>query len=164
MQTPTKSGESSSFTIKQLGLSLNKYLIEMNYDSSKRTWALIQTYISGQLSLGGLLSGDTVSLSISGMNDGTFGYGSDTSITGINNNDKTGITSYTNVVGSTYVVTAALSGSSAANYTLEITNPIIFKYKTAIANGTYYTIEEAITEATGDITFAGDAGNASSFV
>lgn len=159
-----KSGESSSFTIKQLGLSLNKYLIEMNYDSSKRTWALIQTYISGQLSLGGLLSGDTVSLSISGMNDGTFGYGSDTSITGINNNDKTGITSYTNVVGSTYVVTAALSGSSATNYTLEITNPIIFKYKTAIANGTYYTIEEAITEATGDITFAGDAGNASSFV
>ena len=159
-----KSGESSSFTIKPLGVSLNKYLIEMNYDSSKRTWALIQTYISGQLSLGGLLSGDTVSLSISGMNDGTFGYGSDTSITGINNNDKTGITSYTNVVGSTYVVTAALSGSSAANYTLEITNPIIFKYKTAIANGTYYTIEEAITEATGDITFAGDAGNASSFV
>lgn len=159
-----KSGESSSFTIKQLGLSLNKYLIEMNYDSSKRTWSLIQTYISGQLSLMGLLSGDTVSLSISGMNDGTFGYGSDTSITGINNNDKTGITSYTNVVGSTYVVTAALSGSSATNYTLEITNPIIFKYKTAIANGTYYTIEEAITEATGDITFAGDAGNASSFV
>lgn len=159
-----KSGESSSFTIKPLGLSLNKYLIVMDYDISKRTWALIQTYISGQLSLSGLLSGDTVSLSISGMNDGTFGYGSDTSITGINNNDKTGITSYTNVVGSTYVVTAALSGSSATNYTLEITNPIIFKYKTAIANDTYYTIEEAITKATGDITFAGDASNATSFV
>lgn len=159
-----KSGESSSFTIKQLGLSLNKYLIEMNYDSSKRTWALIQTYISGQLSLGGLLSGDTVSLSISGMNDGTFGYGSDTSITGINNNDKTGITSYTNVVGSTYLVTAALSGSSAANYTLEITNPIIFKYKTAKVNGAYYTVEDAITSTTGDITFEGDASNATSFV
>lgn len=159
-----KSGESSSFTIKQLGLSLNKYLIEMNYDSSKRTWALIQTYISGQLSLGGLLSGDTVSLSISGMNDGTFGYGSDTSITGINNNDKTGITSYTNVVGSTYVVTAALSGSSAANYTLEITNPIIFKYKTAKVNGAYYTVEDAITSTAGDITFEGDASNATSFV
>ena len=159
-----KSGESSSFTIKPLGLSLNKYLIEMNYDSSKRTWALIQTYISGQLSLGGLLSGDTVSLSISGMNDGTFGYGSDTSITGINNNDKTGITSYTNVVGSTYVVTAALSGSSATNYTLEITNPIIFKYKTAKVNGAYYTVEDAITSTTGDITFEGDASNATSFV
>lgn len=159
-----KSGESSSFTIKPLGLSLNKYLIEMNYDSSKRTWALIQTYISGQLSLMGLLSGDTVSLSISGMNDGTFGYGSDTSITGINNNDKTGITSYTNVVGSTYLVTAALSGSSAANYTLEITNPIIFKYKTAKVNGAYYTVEDAITSTTGDITFEGDASNATSFV
>lgn len=159
-----KSGESSSFTIKPLGLSLNKYLIEMNYDSSKRTWALIQTYISGQLSLGGLLSGDTVSLSISGMNDGTFGYGSDTSITGINNNDKTGITSYTNVVGSTYLVTAALSGSSAANYTLEITNPIIFKYKTAKVNGAYYTVEDAITSTAGDITFEGDASNATSFV
>lgn len=159
-----KSGESSSFTIKPLGLSLNKYLIEMNYDSSKRTWALIQTYISGQLSLSGLLSGDTVSLSISGMNDGTFGYGSDTSITGINNNDKTGITSYTNVVGSTYVVTAALSGSSATNYTLEITNPIIFKYKTAKVNGAYYTVEDAITSTTGDITFEGDASNATSFV
>lgn len=159
-----KSGESSSFTIKQLGLSLNKYLIEKGYDSTTRTWGSIQDYISKQLSLNGVLSGDTVSLLIKGMNDGTFGYGSDTSIAGINNNDKTGITSYTNVVGSTYVVTAALSGSSAANYTLEITNPIIFKYKTAIANGTYYTIEEAITEATGDITFAGDAGNASSFV
>lgn len=159
-----KSGKSSSFTIKPLGLSLNKYLIEMNYDSSKRTWALIQTYISGQLSLGGLLSGDTVSLSISGMNDGTFGYGSDTSITGINNNDKTGITSYTNVVGSTYVVTAALSGSSATNYTLEITKPIIFKYKTAKVNGAYYTVEDAITSTTGDITFEGDASNATSFV
>lgn len=159
-----KSGESSSFTIKPLGLSLNKYLIEMNYDSSKRTWALIQTYISGQLSLSGLLSGDTVSLSISGMNDGTFGYGSDTSITGINNNDKTGITSYTNVVGSTYLVTVALTGSSAINYTLRTGTPVIFKYKTAIVNGTYYTIEEAITKATGDITFAGDASNATSFV
>lgn len=159
-----KSGKSSSFTIKPLGLSLNKYLIEMNYDSSKRTWALIQTYISGQLSLGGLLSGDTVSLSISGMNDGTFGYGSDTSITGINNNDKTGITSYTNVVGSTYVVTAALSGSSATNYTLEITKPIIFKYKTAKVNEAYYTVEDAITSTTGDITFEGDASNATSFV
>lgn len=159
-----KSGESSSFTIKPLGLSLNKYLIEMNYDSSKRTWALIQTYISGQLSLSGLLSGDTVSLSISGMNDGTFGYGSDTSITGINNNDKTGITSYTNVVGSTYLVTVALTGSSAINYTLRTGTPVIFKYKTAIVNGAYYTIEKAITEATGDITFAGDDSNASSFV
>lgn len=159
-----KSGGSSSFTIKPLGLSLNKYLIEMNYDSSKRTWALIQTYISGQLSLSGLLSGDTVSLSISGMNDGTFGYGSDTSITGINNNDKTGITSYTNVVGSTYLVTVALTGSSAINYTLRTGTPVIFKYKTAIVNGAYYTIEKAITEATGDITFAGDDSNASSFV
>ena len=159
-----KSGESSSFTIKQLGLSLNNYSIEKSYDSTTRTWGSIQDYISKQLSLNGVLSGDTVSLLIKGMNDGTFGYGSDTSITGINNNDKTGITSYTNVVGSTYLVTVALTGSSAINYTLRTGTPVIFKYKTAIANGTYYTIEEAITEATGDITFAGDAGNASSFV
>lgn len=159
-----KSGESSSFTIKPLGLSLNNYSIEKGYDSTTRTWGSIQDYISKQLSLNGLLSGDTVSLSISGMNDGTFGYGSDTSITGINNNDKTGITSYTNVVGSTYLVTVALTGSSAINYTLRTGTPVIFKYKTAIANGTYYTIEEAITKATGDITFAGDASNATSFV
>lgn len=159
-----KSGESSSFAIKPLGLSLNNYSIEKSYDSTTRTWGSIQDYISKQLSLNGVLSGDTVSLLIKGMNDGTFGYGSDTSITGINNNDKTGITSYTNVVGSTYLVTVALTGSSAINYTLRTGTPVIFKYKTAIANGTYYTIEEAITEATGDITFAGDAGNASSFV
>lgn len=159
-----KSGESSSFTIKPLGLSLNNYSIEKSYDSTTRTWGSIQDYISKQLSLNGVLSGDTVSLLINGMNDGTFGYGSDTSITGINNNDKTGITSYTNVVGSTYLVTVALTGSSAINYTLRTGTPVIFKYKTAIANGTYYTIEEAITKATGDITFAGDAGNASSFV
>lgn len=159
-----KSGGSSSFTIKPLGLSLNNYSIEKGYDSTARTWGSIQDYISKQLSLNGVLSGDTVSLLIKGMNDGTFGYGSDTSITGINNNDKTGITSYTNVVGSTYLVTVALTGSSAINYTLRTGTPVIFKYKTAIANGTYYTIEEAITKATGDITFAGDAGNASSFV
>lgn len=159
-----KSGESSSFTIKPLGLSLNNYSIEKGYDSTTRTWGSIQDYISKQLSLNGVLSGDTVSLSISGMNDGTFGYGSDTSITGINNNDKTGITSYTNVVGSTYLVTVALTGSSAINYTLRTGTPVIFKYKTAIVNGTYYTIEEAITKATGDITFAGDASNATSFV
>ena len=159
-----KSGGSSSFTIKPLGLSLNNYSIEKGYDSTARTWGSIQDYISKQLSLNGVLSGDTVSLLIKGMNDGTFGYGSDTSITGINNNDKTGITSYTNVVGSTYLVTVALTGSSAINYTLRTGTPVIFKYKTAIVNGTYYTIEEAITEATGDITFAGDAGNASSFV
>lgn len=159
-----KSGGSSSFTIKPLGLSLNNYSIEKGYDSTARTWGSIQDYISKQLSLNGVLSGDTVSLLIKGMNDGTFGYGSDTSITGINNNDKTGITSYTNVVGSTYLVTVALTGSSAINYTLRTGTPVIFKYKTAIVNGTYYTIEEAITKATGDITFAGDAGNASSFV
>lgn len=159
-----KSGGSSSFTIKPLGLSLNNYSIEKGYDSTARTWGSIQDYISKQLSLNGVLSGDTVSLLIKGMNDGTFGYGSDTSITGINNNDKTGITSYTNVVGSTYLVTVALTGSSAINYTLRTGTPVIFKYKTAIANGTYYTIEEAITKATGDITFAGDDSNASSFV
>lgn len=159
-----KSGGSSSFTIKPLGLSLNNYSIEKGYDSTARTWGSIQDYISKQLSLNGVLSGDTVSLLIKGMNDGTFGYGSDTSITGINNNDKTGITSYTNVVGSTYLVTVALTGSSAINYTLRTGTPVIFKYKTAIVNGTYYTIEEAITKATGDITFAGDASNASSFV
>lgn len=159
-----KSGESSSFTIKPLGLSLNNYSIEKGYDSTTRTWGSIQDYISKQLSLNGVLSGDTVSLLIKGMNDGTFGYGSDTSITGINNNDKTGITSYTNVVGSTYLVTVALTGSSAINYTLRTGTPVIFKYKTAIVNGTYYTIEEAITKATGDITFAGDASNATSFV
>lgn len=159
-----KSGESSSFTIKPLGLSLNNYSIEKSYDSTTRTWGSIQDYISKQLSLNGVLSSDTVSLLINGMNDGTFGYGSDTSITGINNNDKTGITSYTNVVGSTYLVTVALTGSSAINYTLRTGTPVIFKYKTAIVNGTYYTIEEAITKATGDITFAGDASNATSFV
>lgn len=159
-----KSGESSSFTIKPLGLSLNNYSIEKSFDSTTRTWGSIQDYISKQLSLNGVLSGDTVSLLIKGMNDGTFGYGSDTSITGINNNDKTGITSYTNVVGSTYLVTVALTGSSAINYTLRTGTPVIFKYKTAIVNGTYYTIEEAITKATGDITFAGDASNATSFV
>lgn len=159
-----KSGGSSSFTIKPLGLSLNNYSIEKGYDSTTRTWGSIQDYISKQLSLNGVLSGDTVSLLIKGMNDGTFGYGSDTSITGINNNDKTGITSYTNVVGSTYLVTVALTGSSAINYTLRTGTPVIFKYKTAIVNGTYYTIEEAITKATGDITFAGDASNATSFV
>lgn len=159
-----KSGGSSSFTIKPLGLSLNNYSIEKGYDSTARTWGSIQDYISKQLSLNGVLSGDTVSLLIKGMNDGTFGYGSDTSITGINNNDKTGITSYTNVVGSTYLVTVALTGSSAINYTLRTGTPVIFKYKTAIVNGTYYTIEEAITKATGDITFAGDASNATSFV
>lgn len=159
-----KSGGSSSFTIKPLGLSLNNYSIEKGYDITTRTWGSIQDYISKQLSLNGVLSGDTVSLLIKGMNDGTFGYGSDTSITGINNNDKTGITSYTNVVGSTYLVTVALTGSSAINYTLRTGTPVIFKYKTAIVNGTYYTIEEAITKATGDITFAGDASNATSFV
>lgn len=159
-----KSGGSSSFTIKPLGLSLNNYSIEKGYNSTARTWGSIQDYISKQLSLNGVLSGDTVSLLIKGMNDGTFGYGSDTSITGINNNDKTGITSYTNVVGSTYLVTVALTGSSAINYTLRTGTPVIFKYKTAIVNGTYYTIEEAITKATGDITFAGDASNATSFV
>lgn len=159
-----KSGGSSSFTIKPLGLSLNNYSIEKVYDITTRTWGSIQDYISKQLSLNGVLSGDTVSLLIKGMNDGTFGYGSDTSITGINNNDKTGITSYTNVVGSTYLVTVALTGSSAINYTLRTGTPVIFKYKTAIVNGTYYTIEEAITKATGDITFAGDASNATSFV
>lgn len=159
-----KSGGSSSFTIKPLGLSLNNYSIEKGYDITTRTWGSIQDYISKQLSLNGVLSGDTVSLLIKGMNDGTFGYGSDTSITGINNNDKTGITSYTNVAGSTYLVTVALTGSSAINYTLRTGTPVIFKYKTAIVNGTYYTIEEAITKATGDITFAGDASNATSFV
>lgn len=159
-----KSGESSSFTIKPVTLTLNKYLIEMSYDSSKRTWATIQSNISSELSLKGVLSGDTVTISISGMNDGTFGYGTDATLSGMNNNDKTGITTYTNVVGSTYSVKVALSGSSASNYTLSTSAQVIFKYKTARANNTYYTIEDAIIKGTGDITFIGDATNTTSFV
>lgn len=149
-----KSGESSSFTIKPATLTLNKYLIEKDYDTSKRTWSAVQPLISSELSLKGILSGDTVTFSVSGMNDGTFGYGEDAKLTGINNNDITGITSYTNIVGSTYSVSLSLDND---NYTLSADNPIIFKYKSAIVNGTYYTIEDAINLTTDDITFKGDA-------
>lgn len=66
----------------------------------------------------------------------------------------------TNIVGSTYAVTVA---STDSNY--EIANRCILKYKTALVDSTYYTIEDALSlSGTTIVTFAGDSTNNTSYV
>lgn len=164
------------FTIEPLELELNKKIVEFNYDSTIRDWSNIkQNKIINSIDFKNgakTYKLSTTDFDIIGMHDGTFAYGNPDYINDlksvqkldVNNNNITGITDYTNVVGSTYLATVKLTNS---NYKIknssDNTSNFIVKYKTAMIGSTYYTIEDAISKS-GDITFAGNSNSSTSFV
>lgn len=162
------------FHIKKRPLGFSTQLVEIDYSADKRTFDLIKPLINPSLSQtkdingniiedSGLVVGDTVNINVIGMNDGTFGYGTDKTKAGLNDTNVTGVSSsYQYVVGSTYIASFELTGASANNYI--ISDDLFVKYKTAKIGNTYYTIEDAITNGSGTITFVGDSSNSEAYV
>jgi len=82
---------------------------------------------------------------------------------GVNSYDSSNTGSY--LIGSTYLVKVQLTTTAAETYSLYdietdsygSVGSFILKYKTAIVNGSYYTIEDAILTTSGNITLAGDS-------
>ena len=147
-----------TFTINRIKVKTVNTVIEADYtDFTSRDKDTMLTYIKDNTSFV-LENGDPIPYSnfgftIQGMHNGVYKYG----------NISINLPTTTNVVGSTYVVTIYLNAESASNYS--ITNTLIFKYKTAIVNGTYYTIEDAINlDSTDTITLIGDYSGASTYV
>lgn len=158
------SNSSVKYTINKKNIRVSDAIVEVDYKSGL-TWANLKEQLAGMVSYDGLISGDTLTAEVKGMHNGIIGYGTNEKTTPYTIAKLTGSTSYTNIIGSTYLVTISVSDSELTNYNLQ-SNTFIFKYKTAIIGtdtNTKYTVEDAFAQS-GDINFVGDSTNASSFV
>ena len=158
------SNASTQYVIGKKDIRVSNTIVEIDYKSGL-TWANLKSELAGMVSYDGIISGDSITATISGMHNGIFGYGTDEKTAPYTIVKLTGDTGYTNVIGSTYLVTISVSDSELTNYNLK-SNTFIFKYKTAIlgtSTSKYYTVEDAFSKS-GDINFVGDSTGKTSFV
>ena len=147
-----------TFTINKAMLTVTTTNIALEYASDVRTWAQVQANIP-TINVTGLLGSDTTTISVVGMHNGKYKYGTVSGSYIAPTADTIFGASYNNVIGSTYLVIVSQNNT---NYDLN-DYQIIFKYKTAKISSTFYTIEDALT-ASGTITFAGDSSGAQTYV
>lgn len=158
------SNASTQYVIGKKDIRVSNNIVEIDYKSGL-TWANLKSELAGMVSYDGIISGDSITATISGMHNGIFGYGTDEKTAPYTIVKLTGDAGYTNVIGSTYLVTISVSDSELTNYNLK-SNTFIFKYKTAIlgtSTSKYYTVEDAFSKS-GDINFVGNSTNGTSFV
>lgn len=158
------SNASTQYVIGKKDIRVSNTIVEIDYKSGL-TWANLKSELAGRVSYDGIISGDSITATISGMHNGIFGYGTDEKTAPYTIVKLTGDAGYTNVIGSTYLVTISVSDSELTNYNLK-SNTFIFKYKTAIlgtSTSKYYTVEDAFSQS-GDINFVGDSTGETSFV
>lgn len=158
------SNASTQYVIGKKDIRVSNTIVEIDYKSGL-TWANLKSELAGRVSYDGIISGDSITPTISGMHNGIFGYGTDEKTAPYTIVKLTGDAGYTNVIGSTYLVTISVSDSELTNYNLK-SNTFIFKYKTAIlgtSTSKYYTVEDAFSQS-GDINFVGDSTGKTSFV
>lgn len=158
------SNASTQYVIGKKDIRVSNTIVEIDYKSGL-TWANLKSELAGMVSYDGIISGDSITATISGMHNGIFGYGTDEKTAPYTIVKLTGDAGYTNVIGSTYLVTISVSDSELTNYNLK-SNTFIFKYKTAIlgtSTSKYYTVEDAFSKS-GDINFVGDSTGKTSFV
>lgn len=161
--------------IKKKKIVLSNTLIEIDcFKDSNNTeigvnWSTFQTNVKNQISFvaddGSGTAGLPKDFMIMGMHNGEFYYQTideyynDTlSYAGY----SLGTTICNQVIGSTYVANVTLENSIIDNYDFS-NDQVIIKYKTAKIDETYYTIEDAINSS-GNITLAGNAGSATSYI
>lgn len=166
------SNNTRTFLINPKVVTLDKTIITYSYNKSKRTYEAICNEIIPNIKL--LNESLPYSLAIYGMCDGTFAYGdisfiNDMKLEGydLNNYKINGVKitgdSNDNLVGSTYTVGVKIANTNFIYKNNAEYECLTFKYQTAKISSTYYTIEDALS-CSGDITFAGDSSNATSFV
>lgn len=166
------SNNTRTFLINPKVVTLDKTIITYSYNKSKRTYEAICGEIINKIKLAN--ESLPYSLAIYGMCDGTFAYGdisfiNDMKLEGydLNNYKINGVKitgdSNDNLVGSTYIVAVKIANTNFIYKNNAEYECLTFKYQTAKISSTYYTIEDALSYS-GDITFAGDSSNATSFV
>lgn len=177
-----------SYVINKKHISLVKKKYEIKYDPKSRDagkWSNFSAQLKNLIEFTDK-NGNSFTIANDqydvGIYDGTFGYGLDESK---NNNSLTliltniGIENYSNgtnvskilsnatkkyeyVIGSTYEIQVKITSD---NYILDNDSlKNILRYKTALVDEDYYTIEEAMNLSSGTITFPGDASDVGTFV
>ena len=180
----TESVKEAFLTIKPLNIKVNTEEFGVSFNSAYRKWSEVLNQIATTS-----IEGEGINTVEFTKEDGTVlagdlipKLGKDYFVYSINDNNAI----YNNnslstvMVGSTYQMLLSISGTEN-NYstgTSTITdlnknfnfvngeNDIVFKYKTVSINAgdKYYTIEEALSDTSGTITFAGNASSTSSYV
>lgn len=145
------------FTIKPKEIKLlEQQIVQMDYDSNLRTFnQIIYSFVESLKFIdnnNNEVATKLLNCKIVGMHNGVYYYGEVPNSSNLETTDT--------LVGSTY-----LAYLSVGNPNYEVTNTLtcIIKYKTAMVDGVYYTIEDALLQ-TGTITFAGDATDSNSYV
>lgn len=150
------------FTILPKKIKLSETTINVNYGEATREWPDFASKVKAKVSFkdennNAYTFADSSYYKIKGMHNGLYYYGE-------NGYSVSGLTTTTYIAGSTYTATVDLLEDIAKNYSFITGNSIIIKFKTAIVNGSYTTIEDAIKSNPSKITFAGDSTDGTSYV
>lgn len=151
------------FTITKKQVKLSTNAVNINYGDCDRYWSAMGAHIKSSIKFLDKNNNELTDFTfgneclLKGMHNGLYYYGdSDYKVTGL--------TTTTNIAGSTYVAEVTMYDDVAQNYEFISSNRVIIKYKTALLNGTYYTIEDAIKNQNTTITLAGDYSSNTSYV
>ena len=147
-----------TYTINKAKLTVTTTNVSLNYNSSIKTWDQVKANIPA-INYTGLIGNDTTIISIDGMHNGKYKYGTVNGSYITPTSDTLFGTSYNNVIGSTYLLNISQSNP---NYEFKGYN-ILFKYKTAKISSAFFTIEDALASS-GTITLVGDATSAQTYV
>mgnify|MGYP003289803293 CR=1 FL=1 len=145
------------FTINKKKIKFQTPIVNINYNDCAPTWQDMSAYIEKQIVFTDennvvateLYKGEYI---FNGMNNGVYYYGT----------AVTGLSTTTNVAGSTYKATVPLHSDIADNYEFISGNNLLIKYKTVLCDNKYFTIEDAITSGSSTITLLGGQYDADS--
>ena len=141
------------FTISPKKIKLSKTSIAINYMDCDPWWSSLSSKIKSEISfldesnkaVSELVYGDYY---ISGIQNGVYYYGD-------SGYSISGLTTTTNIAGSTYLCDVFLHDDLVNNYLFTGSNQITIKYKTVYVGSTLYTIEDAISQGSGTMTLLG---------
>lgn len=150
------------FTINKKKVKPASSTINLDYNSSYTSWDAFQTAIYDQVTYIDDEKNNASELSmancfINGIHNGLYYYGTVDNQASYELGTSIGTD---RIIGTTYQAVITMADNIKDNYEW-INNKIIIKYKTAKVGSTYYTIEDAINNTSGTITFEGNLSNTS---
>lgn len=150
------------YTINKKKVRPANSTINLDYNSSYTSWDAFQTAIYGKVTY--VDNNDVVASELSmancfinGIHNGLYYYGTVDKQASYTLGTSIGTNM---IIGSTYQANITMADNIKDNYEW-INNRLIIKYKTAKVGSTYYTIEDAINNTSGTITFEGNLSNTS---
>lgn len=150
------------YTINKKKVRPANSTINLDYNSSYTSWDAFQTAIYGKVTY--VDNNDVVASELSmancfinGIHNGLYYYGTVDKQASYTLGTSIGTNM---IIGSTYQANITMADNIKDNYEW-INNRLIIKYKTAKVGSTYYTVEDAINNTSGTITFEGNLSNTS---